>query len=119
MIDILVNEQTHDLEFSNFDLQLNEGIGSIVQSLKIRLLFFKGEWFLDTTTGLPFYELLLIKNPYIPAVDAIIKAFILATPDVTELLKYESSYNARTRKHSISFLVNTIYGQTTFSEEIP
>ena len=38
-------------------------LDGIRQQVMLRLGFFKGEWFLDEETGLPWYEEILVKNP--------------------------------------------------------
>lgn len=104
-LDLKLNKDTHDLLITNGDLSLVEKSEQIAQNLKIRLQFFSGEWFLDTTKGLPFYSDILVKNPNIPDVDALIKAEILDTPGVLELLEFISSYTNASRTYSINFKV--------------
>jgi len=120
MSDFLLDTATYDVDIDNYDFQLVSGIDEVVQQVKIRLLFFKGEWFLNTAQGLPFYDDILVKNPNIPNIDNIIKAEIVNTPNVNELLSYESEYNNTNRSLSISFEIDTIYGASgTITESLP
>ena len=116
--DLRLDTTTHDLKIENFDLSVLSGTDVIAQRLKIRLEFFRGEWFLDTTVGVPFYTDILVKNPDIPHIETILKAEILDTPGVVELLAFETSYNAQTRKLDVSFTVDTDYGTVTITETL-
>ena len=87
-------------------------------NLKIKLWVFRGEWFLDTTVGLPYYENILIKNPNVPNIDSIIKVTILDTEDVNEILAYQSDYDNTLRKLTVDFTVNTTFGILSMTEEI-
>lgn len=109
-LDIGLDPLTGDLAFKDNDLVLVSGSEQLVQNLKIRLRFFLGEWFLDITKGLPFYEDILVKNPNLPDIDNIIKAQITETEDVTELLEYVSDYDPVLRTYSIQFKVRSIFG---------
>ena len=115
MKDLKVDSITHDLLATNFDLTLQSGIDRVVHNLKIRLWFFYSEWFLDTTFGVPYYESILVKNPDVPNIDSIIKSVILETADVNSLLSYESDYDVSLRKLTVSFRIDTAYGETDFT----
>lgn len=112
MIDLAVDKISHDLYIDADDLQLLDNMDQVEQSLKIRLLFFRNEWFLDTTSGLPYYTDILVKNPNIPNIDSIIKATIVDTPEVEELLEFRSEFNRSTRTYTVVFKVRTTYGET-------
>ncbi len=109
--DIALDKDTHDLLIEGNELLLVNDVDQIEQNLKIRLKFFSGEWFLDITQGLPFYDTILVKNPNVPNIDNIIKAEIIDTPGVTELLSYDSSYDASLREYVVDFKVRTIFGE--------
>jgi len=114
--DLLLDEETHDLKIENYDLKIVEGQEAISQNASIRNLFFRGEYFLDTLTGLPLYEDILVKNPNLGRIDAIMKAYILDTPGVKSLLAYESSFNPQTRRLTVTFTADTDFGSVTKTE---
>lgn len=116
MIDLKLDSQTHDLVVENFDLQFVTGIDHVVQNLKINLLFFQGEWFLDTLKGVPFYTDIFVKNPDLTVVDNILKATILEVDNVNELLSYDSDYDNSIRKYTVTFQVDTDFGTVTLTE---
>jgi len=116
MIDLLTNTNG-DLTVNNSDLVLVTGIDRVVQAIRIKLKFFYGEWFLDTTYGIKYQELIFIKNPNVNIVDDALKAAIVDDPDVLELIKFESDIDNQTRVLTVSFVVNTIYGIVTIESE--
>lgn len=119
-MDILLDQQTHDLYIDplTLDLQLVSDIDGVVQALKIRLAFIFQEWYLDGSQGVRYYDYMQQKNPDIGLLDSVIKTVILETPDVLELLKYSSTYSAATRRLDVSFEVNTVYGTALISQGI-
>jgi len=110
--DFALDKETHDLFITGNELQVVDVADQLEQNLKIRLQFFNAEWFLDINNGLPFYSDILVKNPNIPNVDSIIKAEILGTIGVLELLEYVSTFDASLRTYTVSFTVRTEFGQT-------
>lgn len=110
-IDLALDKDTHDLLIVGNNLLTVEGVDQVEQNTKIRLRFFAGEWFLDTSLGLPFYEEILVKNPNIPNIDNIIKAKIIDTPEVAELLSFDSSYDSVLRRYEVVFKYRSIHGE--------
>jgi hypothetical protein len=113
MIDIALDKDTHDIYYFQNDIHVVNNIDNVEQHIKIKLLFYLQEWFLDTVAGLPFYTDILIKNPNIPNIDNIIKSKILDTPNVQEILEFDSIFNNSTRKYDVTFKVRTDYGDTS------
>lgn len=103
MSDIKLSTLTNDLEVTNGDLDIILMDGAIRQSLLQRLRLFLGEWFLDTSHGVPYFQSILVKNPNLDLIQATIKNVVLSTPGITELLTFEFDYNNATRVLSVSF----------------
>lgn len=110
-IDIALDKDTHDLLITDGGLQTVSEADQLEQNLKIRLRFFFSEWFLNVNKGLPFYSDILVKNPNVPNIDAILKAEIKDTEGVEEILEYESIFDNTARTYTINFTVRTIYGE--------
>lgn len=91
-------------------LVLTTGLETIAQRLRIRLLFFLGEWVLDVTEGTPWYQRILIKGVSAEGVDSEIKSRILNTTGITNILQYTSSLNSATRTYTASFRCSTDEG---------
>lgn len=60
MLDLALNAKTHDLAF-NGDVMFIDDVERVAQQIKIQLLTFLGEWFLDVTHGVPYLEYVLVK----------------------------------------------------------
>ena len=110
--DLLLDAVTHDLKITDFDLSLVEGIDRVVQDLKVRLWFFFKEWFLDISKGIPFYEVVNVKNPDLNAIEALFKEAIIETADVVDLLSFDLDFDSAARRMEIKFEVNTTFGPT-------
>ena len=118
MKDLLLNVTNHDVEVDAYDLSLVEDQGHIAQSLRIRLLLFLGEWFLDTDEGVPFFQDVFKKNPNLGAIEAALKQRILGTPGVTELISFSLEFNESGRQLTVDFEANTTFGVVTITETI-
>lgn len=74
---------------------------AIGQHVRQRLGAYRGEWFLDTTAGLPWLNDILGKV-YDPAIaEALVKAEILDTEGVTEITSFSVGFDRRARGLSI------------------
>jgi hypothetical protein len=111
MKDLRLDLNENDLLVENFDLSLVEGIDQIRQKLQIRLQFFYGEWYLDTTQGVKYFDEIFIKNPTLARVQSILKSVITDTPGVNELLSMACDLDNTMRQLSVSFTVNTPFGE--------
>lgn len=96
---------------------VNESLGTnpVLQDILQTLSFMLGEWFLDNTKGIPWFQQILVKNPNEPAIDAIIQNAILSVPGVLQLTQYSFSVNALARVLTISFRVITTSGVVVFN----
>lgn len=118
MKDLKLDLDTHDLYIANYDLALADDIERVRQSLTIRLKTFNGEWFLDTTQGVDYYNTVFVKTPNLSAIEAMFKSTILSTPDVNKLNSYTQTFDRKTRQITIEFSVDTTFGTTTLTVEV-
>jgi len=100
------------------DLVLVTGIDAIAQDLKTRLLFFKGEWDLDTRLGVPYFEEILKKAPDLNVVRSIYNDVITSTEGVLFVDDLTLEYDGPTRRLSVSFSCQTTEGPLTFEDEL-
>jgi hypothetical protein len=118
MADLKLNEQTGDLDVgADGDLSLVDGIDAIRQHLKIRLQFFRGEWFLDTRLGVPYFEEILRKSPDLNVVQSLFRDVIRTTPGVVEITEFALDYEGTTRTLSLDFRALTTDGPLQFTED--
>ena len=92
-----------ELDLTTGDLVFVTGADAVAQHLKIRLRFIRGEYFLDTRVGLPYYSQIWVKNPNLAAVETIYRRAIRETPGVDTLDRFDFSFDASTRELSIGF----------------
>lgn len=99
-----------DISLVNGDAQTTSiGAEDLAQRLRIRLNTFQGEWFMDNTLGIDWWNRVMGKNRSKMAVDAIIQDSILKEPDALQIVSYTSSISTD-RKFSCSFRVRTENG---------
>lgn len=106
-----------DLAIENNDLVLLSGLEAIAQGCLIRLKFFKGEWFLDTRLGTPWFQSILGEKPRTNVVSQIIRKVILGTPGILTITNFNPDFDSATRTFSIVFRADTTEGPLDFSEE--
>jgi len=86
-------------------LELVDGIDETAQRMRIRYRFFFGTWFLDTLLGIPFFRQILVKNPNLPIVGAILRQVALTTPGVQSLSSFSLSVDSGTRELTVDLSV--------------
>ena len=90
----------------NFLTDTPETVGQAIQT---SLNLIQGEWFLDTTIGVPYNSKILgagTKQSY----DLAIQTAILEVVGVTGIVNYLSDVDPSTRKATISCTVDTVFG---------
>ena len=101
-----------DLTFKNGPLTsaytTQSRVDVVAQRLRIRLLTWESEWFLDTSYGVPYWSF-LGKKVKKSTVDLIFQREILAENGVKELTFFESTFE--NRKYSLSFRVKVTTGE--------
>lgn len=103
MADLLITEESHDLVVLDDLIIIPIVEDSTAQRLKIRLLTFKGEWFLNTNFGIPYYQVVFQKRVTKGQVDSIFRVEILSTPDVETIVNFDSIFNNATREYTLTF----------------
>ena len=91
------------------DYTTQSRVDVVAQRLRIRLLTFREEWFLDTSYGVPYFQSILGFKIKKSAVDLIFQREILAENGVKELTFFESTFE--NRKYSLSFRVKVTTGE--------
>jgi len=100
-----------DLVYGDFVDHTVENIDGLVQRIKIRLLVFLGEWFLNIDRGIPYFQEILEKGTSYDQISNSIKLVIGQTLDVEKINSFIiKSSEIATRKIIISFSVSSVYG---------
>lgn len=91
--DLALDPVDGDLLVVDGDLVIVRGVEAIASDLRSRLQTFAGEYFLDTTIGIPWlvpsaqYPAVLGGKPNLPRLTEMFRAAILETPGVLEVLQ--------------------------------
>ena len=89
---------------------------AVAQAIDTRLKLWLGEWFADTTDGTGWNQAILGKhadNLY----ELTLRQRVLETPGVVSIVDFDSSFDSRTRRLTVSMSVDTAYGQATLNGE--
>lgn len=101
----------NDLCFEDFRLKTVSSNDEIVQKVRVRLRFFKGEWFLNTEHGIPYFQDILgQKEININIIQQIFKQNILEINGITSIIEFELDYNSASRELTLDFKAATDNG---------
>lgn len=104
-------DSNNDLVFKAGRIQTVSDSAEVLQHVRTRLLFYKGEWFLDTEAGIPYFQEIFTKPVNLANIESIFKTAILTTPGVSKLNEFSLTYEGdSSRKLTVFFSADTIYG---------
>lgn len=107
----------HDPIYGNGPADFLTDIDAVAQLIDCALLLFQGEWWADTSYGLPLFQLIVGKgsNPQVNAL--LIQQTIMSVPFVTGISDVSLTYTSATRTFSYTATVQTVFGtiQTTYT----
>lgn len=113
MIDLELDLNTHDLILRNFTFGTTQSKEvEITQRLKIKLLFFKGEWIHNVNFGIDYYGQVFVKGIDLEDIDDMFRTQISNEQGVVDLISYASSFDPSTRELNIQAKVLTDSGET-------
>lgn len=80
--------------------------------LKHRFQFFKGEWFLDTRIGVPYFTTILgIKKPNIEIIRRMLRRIILSCPPIVTVEKLDVYFLPASRTLVFEFQAKAVDGR--------
>lgn len=103
---------TNDLIIENGDMSLVEGDDAIAQDLQQTLQTWFGEWFLDIFFGIPYRQRILVKNPNIDDIQALILNAAQSVPGIAQILDFSFNYDPKARTLDVTVIAQTSTGQT-------
>lgn len=96
------------------DLSFSRGIQAVIQSCRIKIQMFAGEWFLNLDSGIPYWQEILGGKPdaAIASARVSLRKALLSVDGVLEVTRLDVLYNRQTRKLTIAWQVSTGLGET-------
>lgn len=116
MYDLALNVKTWDLDIIDGDAMLIDNAERVSQQIGITLRFWLGEWFLNTTDGMPYLEYILVKNPNMNHVRQVISDAIRSVEGVDRIDSLVLDYDSKNRQLYVTYEVHTTYGLVTRRE---
>lgn len=106
---LALDPATGDLLVSRGRLVVISGAAALRQRLQMRLKLWAGEWFADTSVGVPWLLFLGVKGSQALA-ESTLRRAITTCPGVASLDAFAFTVNARTRSAALSFRVTAQTG---------
>lgn len=73
----------------------------VAQRIRCRLKTFRGEWFADTSFGVPYFDQILGKGNSIKSIRAVFAAEIAKVPGVVSLSRIDIAFDRQSRELSL------------------
>lgn len=118
MLDLALDAKKHDLIFADNDVIFIDNAERVAQQIKIQLLTFMGEWFLDITHGVPYLEYVLLKNPNFTLIREIFREQILSVEDVSGVVDIDLEFDDAARELTLYYKAETDYGLVARKEKL-
>lgn len=90
-----------DIEFINGQLAFTNESESLIQRIRQRVSTFRGEWFLDESLGIPYFEDIFIKDYDLSRIEAIYINELQRIDGVAEILSLDIAVDDKKRELSI------------------
>lgn len=119
MKDVALDPKTGDILLVEHSAVLVDDVDQVAQNLAIRLRFIRGEWYLNILAGVPYYQYFFIKDPNQIQVESFLMDEIANTPEVREITKFESDYDAANRKFNVVFSCIALNQEIEIDQELP
>ena len=113
MYDIAADINTSDIVLQNGDILMIDNAERVAQQIQITLRFWLGEWFLNTTDGVPYLEYILVKQPNMAHIRQIITEQIQSVEGVKAVTDMELTFDQRERNLLVEYTADTDYGLVT------
>jgi hypothetical protein len=118
-------DDTGDLALESGDLVLvggttdAENIAAIAQHVRIRVLTFLGEWFLDESRGVPYRERIFRKGARPGLVQSLLRRAIEQTPGVRAVTEFSLEIDRRARSARATWRASSDVGEISGAVALP
>lgn len=107
--DLLITDR--DLVLTAGDLTPVYDGASIAQEAEIRMRTFLGEWFADTSAGLPWWQSILVKAPNLSVIKSRISDEILDIVGIAKLSQLDLAFDRSARTLGVTWAATTDLGE--------
>ena len=87
-------------------------VDTLEQRIRTRLQTFRGEWYLNEGLGVPYFEEVMLKNPDVDRVRALLMAELAAVPGVGEIMSFVVAFDREARRFTVNFKCRSAEGET-------
>lgn len=84
-------------------IRLLTGRNAFAQRVHGRFQAFLGNWFLDKRTGVPWRELILVRDPNLQIAGSVLRRVVEQTPGCLRVTRFDLQSDSRTRNLSVQF----------------
>lgn len=113
MADFALNWDTWDAYVSGGKIaEVTDGVEEMKQRIAIALKTLLGEWFLDTSRGLPYLTEILKKNPKLNQITSRVRAYLMTIEGVTGVRSVKVDPPTSERDLNINVDCETVEGIT-------
>lgn len=98
---------------------IEEQIDQTAQALRLELKLVAGEWFLDTTRGVDYFETVFVKGTQQARVESEFRDRILSVDGVRSLKTFQADFDPATRRFRLRFSVDSIAGVIPIEIQAP
>lgn len=110
--DLLIDQATNDLDLSGGVLKFTTEVREeVAQRVGIKLRTYAGEWFLDTTYGIPYLQEIIAQARNKRDIDSIFISEIRSEEGVSNIISYDSTFENNTRKYTAKVVISTPEGE--------
>lgn len=110
MIDLAIDPVGRDLVFIPGSFVPLDGAQRVSQAIGIRLRCWLGEWFLDTSHGVPYLDEVLGKGRRPEIIEAVLRAQILDVAGVLSIEEFTLAIDAQSRTARVDFSATSAEG---------
>jgi hypothetical protein len=93
-----------DVDFTNGQMRNTSGAQEAKQNLAQNLRTFLGEWFLDITLGLPYFQIIFEKGTPIEVIKSYLQEAVLSTKGIADVETLDVELDAQTRKLTVDLV---------------
>lgn len=113
LYDLALDNKTHDIAINQYDGLLIGNAERVAQQMKIVLLEWLGEWFLDSRDGIDYLGYILVKNPNMSHIKSILTTALLAVDGVASIDSMTFDWDRSNRQLAVTYAATTDYGLVT------